>query len=180
MCRVRLAAGLLLTELAAAAIGCVPTRLYSGPIRPRDAVVTVRASGIHRLVKVDRERVEGRAFELEPGRHRLEFQSRSRQFVSGTSFPLLSADCSVELEMAAGHVYAIEGEISKTSPEVPVHDGLTWEFQTLEARFVDQTSDREIDGLSCPDPCRAVGGAGPNRSWMRCDEYQRAVSSPAP
>jgi hypothetical protein len=155
--------------------GCGPTKLYAGSALPADRIATVRASGIHRLEKVDKREVKGRVFALEPGRHLLEFRSSSLERITGTTFPLYSVDCYADVELNAGHVYEFEGDFSRSSPEIAKHDGLNWSLHQLDARLIDSTEAKEVEGLVCPYSCRAVG-RGVRYSWMRCDKYFEAVS----
>lgn len=156
--------------------GCGPKKLYSGPDLPPDRIATVRASGIHRLEKVDKRKVSGHTFALAPGRHLLEFNSSSRDRIAGTTFPLYSVDCYADVELNPDRVYELQGQFEQITPEVSVHDGLNWLFYRLEAKFVETPDGEEIAGLICPNACRAVGRAGSRHSWMRCDKYLDAVA----
>lgn len=161
-------------------VGCQTTRLHSNPRLLRAEAVTLSVGGIHRLQKVDKLRVDGRRFELESGRHLLEFYSRSRHVVSGLELPAFSTICYIELDMRAGHHYSFKGGFRSFLPRPSRYDDLFWRFHAFEALLLDETTGDLVEGLVCPNSCRALGSSRTRHTWMGCGAFLEAVSESKP
>lgn len=98
------------TLLAALIFGCASgaQQMYSGPALSRDQAVTLRRTATSRVFEIDGTKVEGWAWEIQPGSHELVVSVMGQTMIQGSSIVIWSS-CAVRFVADPGGTYRIVG-----------------------------------------------------------------------
>jgi hypothetical protein len=169
---------MLLRELVLALViatlvtACAATRLYDGVKLPAEKVVRIHAEFPAKIAQIDGAEVDGRMFEILPGRHSLHLMAE--RTIRGSLIPLsLTATCSAALDLAAGQHYVVRSRFDRKrydKPKAPYGSVTRYEL-TLDLGIAGDSV--APPALPCPDQevCLILWKHGRYNQTATCSQY---------